>query len=543
MRGRRKERVGMTKFCLKESCPLGIWGRWRGCPLREDMFCLREEKPDRFNELRRKKRKQFSPFVIPIRAENIPLNLLVEIRWSFQMDYDGYPITRDFINILEFFNPHNPIKRRVFLGVKGWGKTLNVLLALNCILEARDALPEFLPLMLRYDRVSKKFVVHNPLSFASKEEWGERLEVYDNPEELWEKCNCLIIDDIHYFLEDVIEDPKEKLEPLLVLLEKAYKKSLSKSKVLLISEEPFYTYSEILNNDEFDELSRKFGMLVRYKEKTDPYQNLDLLALQEVSYYDLEEWISILEFYGKVKIDEPSAIVLYGINKAPRGIIKISRLFKDEKTITFPKLFEKTQKILLDKNISKRKIKLYKELFESVPILNIDTLNLIFRYRSFISRFEGFEEYKIPSQEIERYSEVVASNLLEKHPFLWHSHPLYNKPLFVIRRALKQLGEQTVLSSISEIISSHEIGEKLDTTSIDNLSNAIVYFAEHNIPISKAYKGINDREILWSLGIRNRRRIYQLYQNGVLYEPFEKAFGSFLRERSSSEIMLKKLME
>lgn len=210
-----------------------------------------------------------NPFHMPMRAENITLPLLLQLKHAIKE-----PLNRQIISIHDFFC-HRAYYRRFQMGLKGWGKTLAVLIALHKKV-VEDA--QFIPTLLTFSKHRGVIEIHNPLRLASRETWGSRLDSFGSFDEALNEANCVIFDDIHYIVEYLATKPSF-FPKFLSLLERVVAKSHEQVKVLLVSEAPLFSYAEVFENNKFDDVLLKFGLVprVQYGEEAyfDRYEELD----------------------------------------------------------------------------------------------------------------------------------------------------------------------------------------------------------------------------------------------------------------------------
>ncbi|GAH47951.1 unnamed protein product, partial [marine sediment metagenome] len=190
-----------------------------------------------------------NPLHMPLRAENLNVHQIMALRQNFDgylRGSAGFSPSRLYRQLLDFFSviEDNPFQRRFQLGLKGWGKTLSTLLALNRLVSDSDKTP----LMLYFVQETKTINVFPPENMAPVNVWSDRIYTRtESVEELIEKANVVVIDDIHYIFENAISFPY-LLDQLIYLLNLLYNKTngVKDFKVLLLSEEPIFMYAQQL---------------------------------------------------------------------------------------------------------------------------------------------------------------------------------------------------------------------------------------------------------------------------------------------------------
>lgn len=259
------------------------------------------------------------------RAEDLDYNALktLEVQNQYNIDYLHYFITQSSFN--------QPVKFCV--GPKGIGKTLSIMKALNkCICEDY----EIFPCMFQF-RSRGKIRLIEPLRIASREEWGERLPHYGetggDTVRLMEKSSVIIVDDIHYMCEAVLEGKLPKSE-VISLLNTVLELSERGKKLLLISEDILSGYAIKLKWNEFNDLLPRFGMRIpNIDGEYAPSGDLDYLRLFEVNGLTNEEFCNLQNIYG-VNLDSDVMSLVYHISNLPRAYIKFCNLFHPQNRVT-----------------------------------------------------------------------------------------------------------------------------------------------------------------------------------------------------------------
>lgn len=507
-----------------------------------------------------------NPLEMPVRAENMSLKLLLRVRDSI-----SGPLDRQMKSLVDFFSHENSYcSRRFQLGLKGWGKTLSVMLALNVTVE-REA--DFKPLMLIFDRERRKPVMYNPLRIAAREVWGERLKFYRRPfNEIFEESSCIIIDDIHYIFESLAECPSF-FPSFLTLLEKTYQKSLEGSKTVFISEDLLFTYAEIFNNERLDSLIAKFGLLPRISlHGVRKMWELDPMALREVPYFSFEEWFSYIRFYKGFELGPYTAQILYKMNKSPRALIKFSMLFEGQSCVSDEDFLKCAMNRLKRRGVNEEDIEVYEKLFHLIPIIEyksaIEFAERYFReanwwgkgsiakFLKYLSnRFLTDYEKELKQGDVwvpptDYYSARVGRTIHRRG--YWKSG--LNSPPYVLKRAKKFFSDYELKSLISKYLEEYlkvlnllkslgGLWSAKQESYKESMEKSILEVLSAPTRIVNPYffgKGASlhlyFRRILESSGI-NVRKALKLYSEGILYVPFEIAFSDYLREEPSSKII------
>ena len=286
------------------------------------------------------------PTKLPIRAENTKIQHIVSLRQFLDnhsfIDYNisGYihkfvvnPFVIPYMAFRKYLLPTSPLNQVYFMGLKGWGKTMAMQLAVNYVIENHS---DFKPLVLMFDKQKKVIYSKPPTELALPQQWGESrlcsMENCDNHN--FKNYTSIILDDMHYILESIANNPSD-IEWFINLLENLV--NLKDKKVVLISEEPLVAYAELFNNERLNELVHKLGQysttnhkaeeMMKYREK------INYSAFTEYPYFGLRDWIKIIKFYGKFKFAEPTIEIIYNISRTPRSIIKVIKLFKSKKLL------------------------------------------------------------------------------------------------------------------------------------------------------------------------------------------------------------------
>ena len=305
---------------------------------------------------------KLNPFLLPTRAENMELAHLKKLRRDVP-----FPFNKQWLEILNFLDS-DYFFRRSQIGLKGWGKTLAALIALNYKIEHDDS---FIPLMLHFD-LDKKAIAHiDPLKMASQEVWGTRLRNYPCLRTAFEAANCIVFDDIHYIFENAAVS-KNILNNLLDLLRRALPRAGRRQKVLLISEEPLFTYSEILRNQELDDFLMKFGLVPNRYPSGNQTDLIDFGALHEVPYFNREEWKEYVNLYGGITFEPLAAETLFSITAAhPRALVAIAHLF-GARHVTDRLLVDIAIRKLASTDINGKTLKIYEWLMRNALYLPRD---------------------------------------------------------------------------------------------------------------------------------------------------------------------------
>lgn len=257
---------------------------------------------------------------MPLRAERLTVETLTELsaiysvsetrRWCWEKykDEEGKiksyrtnqhilhidPLTSVFRSLVDFMRGNLP--RRFLLGVKGAGKTFNVLLALNKVV--RENYTGVKPCYISFDVKDKIVYVKKPYSYATPEQWregGVEPVEFDDFDRYIDWANFIVFDEIHYLMEHLIETGKS-VKPFLDLLEKVLAKNC---KVLLISENILMTYAEQLQDSRLNEFCLRFGLFptVDCGEDFAGKPEYDVLAFREVTGFTREQLTLIDKVY------------------------------------------------------------------------------------------------------------------------------------------------------------------------------------------------------------------------------------------------------
>ena len=245
------------------------------------------------------------------------------------------PLANTFRSLQDFFVEMKDQQRRFLLGVKGTGKTFNTLLALNKAVRLNQ---EIKPCYISFDVNQKVVYIKKPSTYLSTEPIIE----FDNFEEYISWANLIIFDEIHYYLEYLIES-KLSIEPFITLVNKILEK---KCKVLLISENVLLSYAEKLQSEQFNKLCLSFGLYPSIDSGENFTNNVvyDALAFREIcgfTRYHLTVIDAIYEF------DIPPIILDYLTISGctARAFFKLMKMvdWKLNET-TFSNLIYRTQK-------------------------------------------------------------------------------------------------------------------------------------------------------------------------------------------------------
>jgi hypothetical protein len=297
-----------------------------------------------------------NPFLYPVRAEDMKLSLLKRL-----MDNLHWPLDIQWKNVYDFLDSGSR-SRYFLLGLKGWGKTLSVLCALNAKIEDDT---DFVPLMLHFDIARRQIGYNDPLKMASRETWGQRLKSYSSLNKALDTANCIVFDDLHYIFESLAMDTSI-LPSFLYLFETVLQKAENGIKVLLISEDLLFLYAEILKNKTIDALLNKFDLTIRLFPEDLSLDEIDPIAFHEVHYFNQEQWEAYLSLYGKMTLDPLVAYILFNISHSPRALIKIAKLFHVEH-ITNKLFFKVAIERLTHAGIDQETLELYEWLMFNQP--------------------------------------------------------------------------------------------------------------------------------------------------------------------------------
>lgn len=241
---------------------------------------------------------------------------------------------------------------KFYLGAKGLGKTLTAMKSVNDLLKENS---EVIPSFILFQALGRPYLL-DPLNLATEETWGDRLSFFTEAEPdlgyFLENSDIIILDDIHYMVEAVVQGTlKPKL--FIHLLEKVIQKADEGKKVLLISESPLNMYADELDWRELDILLPHLGQppintdnnnssrqrWIRSLKKT-----VDYVAAREILPLTVKAFCNLCKVYD-IDISDRALDILYAIGSRPRNFIKFCNLF-GEKAITTFDLIEVTKEKL-----------------------------------------------------------------------------------------------------------------------------------------------------------------------------------------------------
>jgi len=386
------------------------------------------------------------PTQLPIKAENASVQKLYELRKFLEKFsnivhkvggkkylYNTNPFYKPYFMILEFFRSTN-FKRKYFMGKKGCGKTMAVLLALNKLLEEDKKVT---PLFLMFDRNKKEIYIKSLLEVVSKKGLGKkRTKFYQNLQDyIFENSNLLILDDIHYIFEEAIKN-KEVLSKFLDVFEKLYEKSCEGKKVLLISETLLFSYAEKIKNKRLDEIIKKFGLYTTSKHNKeellkDSKQNrIEFGNFSEFPYFSKQDYFTCLRFYGRFNISFQVGLILYNISSSPRALVKIIKLFKKYGNLQLSTLYEITHKKLI--NLQLQLKRLGGRNYEIKRLNNL--IYLIENYPFFNGNYPTQKVYQFNSNSyINGMTKDTAKLLYEPYWLIWVDYMLETDSLEIMK--------------------------------------------------------------------------------------------------------------
>jgi len=208
------------------------------------------------------------------------------------------PLANTFRSLLDFFSEMKDQQRRFLLGVKGTGKTFNTLLALN---KAVSCNSEIKPCYISFDVNQKIVYIKKPSTYLT-----QSMNEFDTFEEYLSWANLIIFDEIHYYLEYLIEN-NLSVQPFLTLIQKILEKNC---KVLLISENILLSYAEKLQSEQFNKLCLSFGLYpsIDSGENFANCVDYDVLAFREIRGFTRHHLTIIDKIY---EFDIPPIILDY----------------------------------------------------------------------------------------------------------------------------------------------------------------------------------------------------------------------------------------
>ena len=309
---------------------------------------------------------------LPIRAEHIQTEQLRNIRTTFD-DFmkanSNFPLSKLYKNLLDFFNliddfgiPRiNPFTKRFQLGLKGWGKTLSTLAALNKMINTSNQKP----LMLYFNQQSKSINIFPPKNIESETIWGSRYYEEGTFIKLLKSCNVFVFDDIHYIFENVSIKPS-LLNDLIYFMDQLELKLKTHptTKILFLSEYPLVLYSEQLKHDKLNKLLLSYGLRTVTHCDFENFTNVKYENSYEFPYWSFSDWKLYLSLY-KIQIHPVIAYILYNINSSPRSLNKINKIYKNKNFFKLSKFLKEAKKRLLIKKIDKRIIKNYENAWSN----------------------------------------------------------------------------------------------------------------------------------------------------------------------------------
>jgi len=473
---------------------------------------------------------------MPLRAENLPLETLLQVREYFDQRNKIYrdPLSRLYHNLSEFFSDRNPFLRRFQLGVKGWGKTLSTLLALNKFVTCNH---DKIPLLFIFNKASRKIEVYNPLRLASRDVWTEnRLEFFNQtPSNMLDQADLIVLDDIHYVFEHIMYQPNY-FPVFLELLKRVLLRSTNGTKTLLISEEQLFMYADVLQNKDLDTILRKFGLTTTWQVQYEDHRAIDVPSFREFVYWSFRDWCEYASVYGELSLESTVAFILYQINSSPRAFLKLAKLFKAEEQITMQMLFDSAmQRLQKESRIKEATLRFYETLFRELPLLSELPSDLETYERILLS---NAIDPSLATRELNDTAKYLTRCFLRDHIDLKSDRPHFNTPLFVLRRAMKKFHPIDFKAKIETYLrESHFHGSYYHSRKeIPTLATSLLAIIKYRLKFPWMRRAKNLFEKLQFLGL-SYRQIKGRYRDGVLFEPFERAFGDFLKERPSLTYM------
>ncbi|MEM2905041.1 MAG: hypothetical protein QW587_04800 [Candidatus Bathyarchaeia archaeon] len=327
--------------------------------------------------------------------------------WSLpQLMWQPVPFGQGLIfNFKEFF-VDGAGGLRFLLGPKGSGKTF------TCLKALADAFSEGYSLSTTYIqyRLNRRFQAR----------FGPYLSLEDKPLiDAIKEGNPIILDDIHYFCDDVLLGFRSATF-LVKLLEMLIEESERGKKVVLVSEELLSWYIRRLGLKMPDLLAR-FGLfdtqLLEDPEMMLKHLNkIDYLAFREIAPIEYKEWKLLWNTYGISGDDEVKRII-YTCNSLPRGLIKLSNRLKPKTFITLKDLIDLTERWLRRKFFSlgpKRQLQNKKSMLELEERLHTSP----FKYSPYktpqvIAEMDSYGYRLLPDYDYDSYHTYILKDILE----------------------------------------------------------------------------------------------------------------------------------
>jgi len=268
--------------------------------------------------------------------------------------------------------------RLLILGPKGSGKTF---LILKALIDAVEADAKLKPGFVTYKYAGSPMAVKVRRGrFLPEEDFWRLIEA----EEL------IVLDDIHYICEDVARR-KRSLRWLCTLLEHLESEVDLGKRVVLLSEEPLSSYSELFGVEEFKWVT----------EKIRRYRTLEILPPTP------DEWEALAEIYG-VKLTPYVMKFIYHASPRPRAFVKFCKLFGD--VVSIP-AFRKLALMRLE-TTSWKKREEYRKAIEQTLTVGVEVADLLDKHpwlkRHLPRMMACYEEMTVACEELRRRIERRA---------------------------------------------------------------------------------------------------------------------------------------
>jgi len=270
------------------------------------------------------------------------------------------------------------VNRLLILGPKGSGKTFLILKVLIDAVEADDKLkPGFIT--YKYAGAPMAVKVRRGCFLPEEDFWR-----------LIESEELIVLDDIHYICEDVARR-KRSLRWLCTLLEHLESEVDLGKRVVLLSEEPLSSYSELFGVEEFKWVT----------EKIRRYRTLEILPPTP------DEWEALAEIYG-VKLTPYVMKFIYHASPRPRAFVKFCKLFGD--VVSIP-AFRKLALMRLE-TTSWKKREEYRKAIEQTLTVGVEIADLLDKHpwlrKDLRPMIKHYEEIVAVCEESRRLIEETA---------------------------------------------------------------------------------------------------------------------------------------
>lgn len=252
-------------------------------------------------------------------------------------------LNKELQNSLEIYLKSNLKHPLLVCGPKGYGKTHNILNLMNrCVKRSKN----FIPAVFNYSQNSGIRLIH-PYRIASSNEWGRKLEHFSDfveAEEILDRANPIVLDNIHYACEDAING-KRKIKYITEFLQNMLSRVEEGKKFILISENDLSFYAARIRDVEFDRVLPKLGDY-NPKKRYQHREEMDYMAKIYVSPLGFYDWSTIFPA-SAAAIDDISQSVIFNLSTRPRFAIRMINLIGRD--ITYDKVRENTLDIIKSK--------------------------------------------------------------------------------------------------------------------------------------------------------------------------------------------------